>query len=153
VVLICQWSVAAQVANKSVHAPPAVEGQLMKGYAYVPFQGNMETLKGPELATLRGVNEGWYVDYKESVPDIKSLAKHVSAFANQYGGWLFLGVKEKQGEGMTAESFPGIPSNSVPAAQLALRQAASAHVNPPLILKCKPSTGLSANWSYLLTGL
>ena len=109
----------------------------MKRYPYVPFQAELETLKGPELAALRDVGEGWYVDYKEIVPPIKALAKHLSAFANQYGGWLFLGVKEKADKGMTAESFPGIPSSSIPSAQVALREAASAHVTPPPYFETK----------------
>ena len=41
-----------------------------------------------------------------------NLAKHLTAFANQMGGWLFFGVKENI-ENMTAESFPGIDENDV----------------------------------------
>lgn len=109
----------------------------MKTYPYTPFQGELETLKGPELAILRGVCEGWYVDYKESTPDVKALAKHISAFANQHGGWLFLGVREKEGKGMTAGSFPGIPTASVPSVQVVLREAASTHSTPPPYFETK----------------
>lgn len=109
----------------------------MKTYPYVPFQGELDTLKGPELAGLKSVGEGWYVDYKENTPAIKALAKHISAFANQHGGWLFLGVKEKSGKGMTADSFPGIPSDTIPSVQVALRDAASAHITPQAYFETK----------------
>lgn len=131
----------------------------MKAYSYVPFQGELDTLKGPELAALKGVCEGWYVDYKESVPAVKALAKHISAFANQHGGWIFLGVKEKEGKGMTADTFPGIPAASVPAVQVAIREAASTHSTPPPYFETKVIYGpvseldLLPNRAILIVGI
>ena len=131
----------------------------MMVYPYKPFQGELETLQGPELAVLKDVSEGWYVDYREAPPSLKDLAKHMSAFANQYGGWLFLGVKEKDAKGMTAGSFPGIPQDSVPSVLVALREASSAHVSPPLFFETKvingpmPELDLAGNRAIVVVGI
>lgn len=131
----------------------------MKAYPYMPFQGQLETLQGADLSVLKDVAEGWYVDYKESLPSLKDLARHLSAFANEHGGWLFLGVKEGKGKTMTAESFPGVESDSVPAVLVSLREAAAANVNPPVYFETKevrgPATeiGLPSGRSVVIVGI
>ncbi|MGA9056818.1 MAG: ATP-binding protein [Terriglobia bacterium] len=131
----------------------------MKAYSYTPFHGELESLKGPELTALKEVPEGWYVDYKESAPSIKDLAKHLSAFANQYGGWLFLGVKEKEDKGMTAGSFPGVPSSSIPSLQVSLREAVSAHLRPSPFFETRviygpvPELGLPSDRAVMTIGV
>lgn len=104
----------------------------MYQYPYVPFQKMLEEVTGDDLIALKHVSEGWYVDYKRDPLDIRDLAKHISAFANQYGGWLFFGVSESN-ENRVACSFPGIPLADVHALSLRLREAISAHVNPSVL--------------------
>ena len=131
----------------------------MKAYSYIPFQGELDSLRGPELTALKDVTEGWYVDYKETPPSIKDLAKHLSAFANQYGGWLFIGVKEKEDKGMTAESFPGVPSSSIPSLHVSLREAVSAHLSPSPFFETKviygpvPELSLPTDRAVMIIGI
>lgn len=63
--------------------------------SYRPFDKRIEDLSPEDLGVLEKVNEGWYVEYKSELVPATALAKAVSAFANTYGGWLFLGVKER----------------------------------------------------------
>ena len=131
----------------------------MNTYSYTPFKGELELLQGPELAALRDVSEGWFVDYKRSPPAPKDLARHLSAFANQHGGWLFLGVEEDTTKGMKAGSFPGVPNSTVPSALVNLREASSAHVSPPVYFETKaingpvPEIGLPAGRAIVIVGI
>jgi hypothetical protein len=131
----------------------------MKTYSYKPFKDELSTLKGPELATLKHVSEGWFVDYKVEPPKAKDLARHLAAFANQHGGWLFIGIQEDDRGGMTAGSFPGIPSGSVDSALVQLREASSAHVSPEVFFEQKvihgpvSEIGLPSDRAVIIVGI
>jgi hypothetical protein len=131
----------------------------MKTYSYKPFKEELSALKGPELATLKEVSEGWFVDYKVEPPKAKDLARHLAAFANERGGWLFIGVQEDERGGMTAGSFPGIPSGSVDSALVQLREASSAHVSPQVFFEPKvihgpvSEIGLPSDRAVIIVGI
>jgi len=112
----------------------------MERYSFSPFDVGPEALTGPDLAVLKGVAEGWFVDYKREAVPPRELAKHLSAFANQQGGWLFIGVEEDKTT-MTARAFPGIPTATVPAVRVQLREATSAHVAPEVFFSIKVVDG------------
>src|SRR5262245_30478665 len=76
-----------------------------------PFQKTLTELTAPDLAALKEVSEGWYVEYKSTGLSTKTLAKALSAFANQYGGWLFLGIAS--GDQNRAQAFPGIDNSEI----------------------------------------
>ena len=57
------------------------------------------------------------------------MAKAISAFANTYGGWLFLGVDQLAPDNQVAASFPGIPENQLDTIQQR-RQSVTEHLNP-----------------------
>ena len=57
-----------------------------------PFEKAFQDLVAADLACLREVSEGWYVEYKSTAIAPRALAKSLSAFANQYGGYLFLAL-------------------------------------------------------------
>ena len=97
----------------------------------VPFDKGLRELSPSDLQDLTGVHEGWYVEYKRQAITQGDLSKSLSAFANQYGGWLFIGVAENR-ETNTAESFPGIPTSSIPAELERLRNAAKDTVRPSI---------------------
>ena len=97
---------------------------------YSPFDKSIRELQASDLAVLRDVSEGWYVEYKSQIPKGSSLAKAVSAFANTYGGWLFLGVEEESKDNPVAGSFPGIPNREVESTLQRLRQVTNAHLSP-----------------------
>ena len=96
---------------------------------YKPFDGDLHDVTENDLAGLRDVAEGWYVEYKSEVPKPRDLAKSLSSFANRYGGWLFLGVQEDSADN-TAESFPGILNADIHRALERLRNAAKDSLQP-----------------------
>ena len=97
---------------------------------YSPFDKPITDLQPADLAILTSVSEGWYVDYKRELINAGAMAKAVSAFANTYGGWLFLGVSERSKDDPVAGEFPGLSNRDVDVAQQRLRQSAAEHVNP-----------------------
>src|ERR1039457_215137 len=103
----------------------------MIGYRYNPFSKPLADCPLEKLIRLRDVSEGWFVDYKSEPLSPKDFGKHLSAFANQFGGWLFVGVKEGPNKSLKAESFPGIPASDVGAVLVKIREGVSAHVSPP----------------------
>ncbi len=114
---------------------------LMENYRYSPFSAPLENLAGPELKKLEDVAEGWFIEYKRAVIDIKEIARHLAAFANQRGGWLFFGITEKQDGSREAGGFPGITNSDVPSLLLKIREATSAHVSPPVYYEEKVISG------------
>jgi hypothetical protein len=105
----------------------------MYSYAFNPLKKILEETTAEDLIGLRQIAEGWYVDYKAEGLNVSDLGKHMSAFSNQYGGWLYFGVKEAPDGSRLADSFPGIATEQVHALSLRVREAASAHVSPPLL--------------------
>jgi hypothetical protein len=106
--------------------------------AYSPFQKEFAELDASELAVLRTVAEGWYVEYKREITNASSIAKSISAFANTYGGWIFYGVEEKSKAEPVAGAFPGIPRIELDAVLHRLRQAVATFVNPSPHFDVKP---------------
>jgi hypothetical protein len=119
-----------------------------------PFNKPMTQIVGEDLEVLRGVAEGWYVDYKRATLKPEQTAKHLSAFANQFGGWLFFGVEESMDR--TAASFVGVHKTEVIRLLTTIREAASAHVNPPCFYEEKvidgpcPTIGLLADQAIVV---
>lgn len=105
----------------------------MYSYPFNPLRKPLDNVAAEDLVRLREVAEGWYVDYKSEGLGISDLAKHISAFANQYGGWLYFGVKEANDGSRRAGTFPGIPTEDAQALSLRIREAISTHVSPPLL--------------------
>lgn len=108
---------------------------------YSPFDKSIKDLNPDDLAVLKTVNEGWYVEYKRELVSARALAKAVSSFANTYGGWLFLGVQERSPDEPVAGSFPGIPDTQVDGALQRLRQSVAEHLNPAPYFETKTLQG------------
>ena len=98
--------------------------------SYTPFDRRLGSLEPSDLTVLREVNEGWYVEYKSGQITPRALAKAISAFANTYGGWLFIGVREKSKHESIAGSFPGIRNVDLDAMQQRIRQSSAEYLNP-----------------------
>jgi hypothetical protein len=109
-------------------------------FRYSPFEKKIEDVQASDLGMLRSVSEGWYVEYKAQVIPVKNLAKSLSSFANQYGGWLILGVKENH-ETHTAESFPGVATTDVNRLFQSLKEAARTALNPEVFYTTKEFKG------------
>lgn len=98
-------------------------------YRYTPFEKHLTDISEDDLATLKNVHEGWYVEYKSELIKPRDLAKSLSSFANQFGGWIFFGVSEDRNLHV-AESFPGIPDSDVSNALESLRNASKDLITP-----------------------
>lgn len=98
--------------------------------SYSPFDKQIRDVLTADLKSLRQASEGWYIEYKQETPNASDLAKAISAFANTYGGWLFLGVSEDSKENPVAGTFPGIPKEEVDSSLQRMRKSATDLVNP-----------------------
>lgn len=98
--------------------------------SYSPFTKPMNELEACDLEALRQASEGWYIEYKQELPNASAVAKSLSAFANTYGGWLFIGIQEESKENPVAGAFPGIPRNEVDSNLQRMRKSAADHLNP-----------------------
>ena len=101
-----------------------------------PFDKEIGDLLAEDLAELKEVYEGWFVEYKEEAISPRNIAKGLSTFANQYGGWLFFGIAEDR-DNRTAGSFPGIPTGSVQHTLDAIRNASKDLVRPSVFYEHK----------------
>ncbi len=104
-----------------------------------PFGVPLSELAVDDLGKLREVAEGWYVEYKRELPNAKGIAKSITSFANQYGGWLIVGVDEN--EEREAGSFPGIPSSEIQEAEQKIQRAAASHSSPSPHFEVKSLSG------------
>lgn len=111
-----------------------------------PFNKPLADLIADDLQVLRDVAEGWYVEYKSAIIPAKTIAKSISAFANQYGGFLFIGIDESRDGRNVAASFPGVASADIPKVESALKEAARNCAHPYVYyhtkVVCGPSTNL-----------
>ena len=98
--------------------------------SFNPFNKKLEEIIPDDLAILRSVTEGWYVEYKGQIVSVKSIAKSIAAFANHYGGWLFYGIEESSDGSNTAGSFPGLDQSKIVLLIERIRNAAKDVVNP-----------------------
>lgn len=128
-------------------------------YSYYPFVNKLDDIDYTDLKLLEQVAEGWYIDYKRQGLKIIDYAKHISGFANQYGGWLIIGIDESPDGKRTAQKFLGIPLDEVEKISTELREAVSAHINPEVLYEEKifygPSTelGLDKDRAIVIVGI
>jgi hypothetical protein len=128
-------------------------------YSFNPFRKAIDEVQVQDLAILKNVAEGWYVDYKREGIKTNDLAKHLSAFSNQYGGFLIIGIREDEDGSRKAGSFIGIPQEELASLSLQIREAAVSHISPPVLYEervvigpCE-EIGLAANKAILIIGI
>lgn len=98
--------------------------------SFSPFESSFDQLTVSDLALLRDVSEGWYIEYKRELVSTRDIAKSISAMANTYGGWIFFGIVEKSKTESVAGFFPGISVSELESAKQQIRQSVHAHLNP-----------------------
>jgi predicted HTH transcriptional regulator len=98
-------------------------------FRFNPFEGQLSEVLPSALKNLYAVSEGWYVEYKSQPIPVKAIAKSLSAFANQYGGWLIIGIEEDP-QTHVAKSFPGVEESNVGALLQSIREASKDVLNP-----------------------
>ncbi|MYA06257.1 MAG: ATP-binding protein, partial [Caldilineaceae bacterium SB0664_bin_22] len=122
---------------------------------YSPFNKALKDVQPDELSILRDVSEGWYVEYKSQIVRQNVLAKTISSFANQHGGWLILGIIEDRTTHV-AGTFPGIPNNQVQGGLESLRNASKDTVHPSVFFEHRifegpiDAIGLAENRSLIV---
>ncbi|WP_082917291.1 helix-turn-helix domain-containing protein [Roseovarius indicus] len=97
---------------------------------YTPFDKEFEEVGTSDLLELMNVHEGWYVDYKSAPLKPRDYAKAISAMANTYGGWIFIGIEEKSKDDNVAGSFPGVSEKQVDMVRQQVRQSVKDHLQP-----------------------
>ena len=97
---------------------------------YSPFDKAITELNPSDLSVLAEVHEGWYVEYKREAIPPRGLAKAIAAFANSHGGWLILGVEDRESEDSSARTFPGLDDIDVQNTLQHLRQGLNERVSP-----------------------
>ena len=107
---------------------------------FTPFHKDLGCVQPEDLALLKHVSEGWYIEYKSKIINQPDLAKALSSFANQHGGWLLLGVTEDKNTHF-AGSFPGIPNERVQSGLESLRNAAKDTVRPSVFYETQVFKG------------
>ena len=121
-----------------------------------PFGKPLCAVESCDLAVLKTVCEGWWVEYKTALTDAKKAAKQLAAFANTYGGWLFVGIGADDGGDETAQTFPGLSDKQANAAQQLMRQAVAQICDPGFFFETRrltgpvPSIGLAADRHVLV---
>ncbi|NSY61885.1 RNA-binding domain-containing protein [Agrobacterium tumefaciens] len=110
-------------------------------YDYNPFNAPFENVTAEDLAVLRNVAEGWYVEYKREPANANAVAKSITALANTYGGWVFYGIDEKSKSEPVAGAFSGIPSEQADATLQRIRQAVANHAQPTPFFQAKSLAG------------
>lgn len=119
----------------------------MSNFSYDPFNKPLKELTADDVLKLCTVEEGWYVEYKRELPKAKAIAKSISAFANTYGGWFFIGVEEKSKDEPVAGSFPGLADDDVDGALQTIRNAIGAHLSAAPIIDTRVVKGPSSDGS------
>lgn len=95
-----------------------------------PFGKNFNDIEASDLILLKNVHEGWYIEYKKSALNPRSYAKAISAMANTYGGFIFIGIEEESRANSVAGAFPGVTLHALDDALQGIRQGVTQHLNP-----------------------
>jgi|GEM_PF-7005316 len=100
---------------------------------YNPFEKPLHEVDFEDLESLgeNHVSEGYYVEYKRSIPGSQpgySVAKVIASFANTYGGWFFLGITESFNN--EAGAPIGISLSDYPQPKETIRQWVRTQVDP-----------------------
>ncbi|MCR4340751.1 MAG: ATP-binding protein [Gemmatimonadaceae bacterium] len=122
---------------------------------FEPFGKPVSKVEPSDLVRLRGVAEGWHVEYKREVGSALDVAKSIGAFANHYGGIVVYGVEEER-PARTAGAFVGVPSADLTALSDRIRDAARQSLSPVPAFDLKvlsgpePSVGLADDRSIIV---
>jgi|GEM_PF-2113924 hypothetical protein len=96
-----------------------------------PFHKPLNNVETKDLLCLAEVYECWYVDYKKEKIKIKEIAKHLCAFANRFGGYIFFGIKQSSDK--KAGEFCGISNKDIEQLMVDIREASREHLSPHVI--------------------
>lgn len=95
--------------------------------------GDFESKDVPLLSSLE---EGWFVEFKERLPDSAKLARSISSFANSHGGLLVIGAREEQKTRRLAQLTP-MCAEAAEQCIVRSREAVTSHITPPPFFEAK----------------
>lgn len=104
--------------------------------AYSPFDKPIDQLTADDLGILIDdqVAEGYWVEYKQYFPDRSKIAHSIASFANTYGGWYFIGIKE---EDRVATEICGFSLSACSDPIARVREVIKSHINPVPVFHAK----------------
>lgn len=98
---------------------------------YNPFAKGINELADSDLDRLVSdqVAEGYWIEYKSTLPSSRAVAKSIASFANTYGGWFFAGVIADPHTN-AATCIQGFDLGEVREPIAAVRDAIRSHIDP-----------------------
>ena len=99
---------------------------------YNPFDkpiGEALTAADLQLLITRSVSEGYFVEYKGQMQPNDKIAKSIAAFANTYGGWVFIGVEADKTHNI-ATNICGLSLTTCPDPIAVIREVAKSRISP-----------------------
>jgi hypothetical protein len=100
------------------------------------YQKLASDFQSKDLDGLKLLEEGWFVEFKDRVPDTAKLARSISSFANSHGGLLVIGAREEQ-KTRRLESLTPMSQADAEHCVVRAREAVIAHVAPPPYFEAK----------------
>jgi hypothetical protein len=97
---------------------------------YNPFEKEIAEINQQDLDKLLElkVAEGWFIEYKSSLPSTEKISHSIAAFANSDGGWYMVGFEE--GQNNEAKSICGFPKSIIKQPKEHLRNVVISHISP-----------------------
>lgn len=121
----------AESAQAPLTDPKVALLQGLNGVPLAPlYQRPVSEISAADLAELKTLQEGWFVEFKERTPEPSKLARSISSFANSHGGLLVIGAKEDQKTRRIA-SFTPLTREEADLCITRAREAVTSHVSPP----------------------
>lgn len=100
------------------------------------YQKSADDFESEDIPLLSSLEEGWFVEFKDRLPDSAKLARSISSFANSHGGLLVIGAKEEQKTRRLAQLTP-MSADAAAQCIVRSREAVSSHVTPPPFFEAK----------------
>jgi|GEM_PF-2783201 len=104
---------------------------------YNPFAKPFDKIGARDLALLKNVEEGWYIEYKSIAKSAKDIAKSISSFANTYGGFVIYGVEENNDNPKLPGGFLGVDLSEIYDWEELIKNAVKDHINPNPFFKTR----------------
>lgn len=103
----------------------------MADSSFLPlYLRSVMSINHADLEEIKHLQEGWFVEFKERLPDLTKLARSISSFANSHGGLLVIGVREDQKTRRFAEFAP-MTREIADLCLTRVREAIASHISPP----------------------
>lgn len=100
------------------------------------FQKPAGDFESKDIPLLSSLEEGWFIEFKDRLPDTAKLARSISSFANSHGGLLVIGAKEEQKTRRLAHLTP-MCAEAAEQCILRSREAVTSHVTPTPYFEAK----------------